>query len=242
MSDLEVRLGLCGFTIGAGEYFRRYRVVEIQQTFYEPPRDDVMLRWRRQAPPRFEFTLKAWQLITHDASSPTYRRLRTPLSPDQRAEAGSFRRSPTTRRAWERTLECARILRGTAIVLQCPRSFRPTAENAARMRAFLTEVERPDGVRILFEPRGPWPEDLLRDLCAELDLVHVVDPFVDATVTPEQTYFRLHGVTGPRHVYTDEELERLRARLPASGTAYVMFNNIPRVADAERFRALLPAA
>src|SRR5688500_10872088 len=72
-----------------------------------------------------------------------------------------------------------------------------------------------------------------------LDLVHVVDPFVDGTVTPEQTYFRLHGVSGARHVYTDDELRRLRAMLPESGVAYVMFNNIPRVGDAERFRALL---
>jgi uncharacterized protein YecE (DUF72 family) len=235
----EVRLGLCGYTIGAAEYFRRYRVVEVQQTFYEPPRDEVMARWRRQAPLRFEFTLKAWQLITHDGTSPTYRRLRKPLTAQQRAEVGSFRMTSTTLAAWERTLACTRILRATAILLQCPRSFRPTEENAARMRAFLGAVERPDGVRILWEPRGPWPEALLRSLCAELDLVHVVDPFVDATVTPEQTYFRLHGVTGARHVYTDDELVRLRAMLPADGTAYVMFNNIPRVVDAERFRALL---
>jgi uncharacterized protein YecE (DUF72 family) len=198
-----------------------------------------MTRWRRQAPLRFEFTLKAWQLITHEGSSPTYRRLRRPLSAEQRAEVGAFRVSPTTLAAWERTLACTRILRATAILLQCPRSFRPSDENAVRMRTFLSTVERPEGVRILWEPRGPWPEELLRSLCAELGLVHVVDPFVGATVTPEQTYFRLHGVTGARHVYTDDELVRLRAMVPDSGTAYVMFNNIPRVVDAERFRALL---
>ena len=33
----DVRVGLCGFTIGAVEYARRYRVVEVQQTFYDPP-------------------------------------------------------------------------------------------------------------------------------------------------------------------------------------------------------------
>ena len=72
----EVRLGLCGFTIGASEYFRRFRVVEVQQTFYEPPQDATLVRWRRQAPPGFEFTLKAWQLVTHEGSSPTYRRMK----------------------------------------------------------------------------------------------------------------------------------------------------------------------
>jgi uncharacterized protein YecE (DUF72 family) len=60
-------------------------------------------------------------------------------------------------RAWERTLECTRLLRATAILLQCPRSFRPTDENVARLTAFCREVERPEGVRLLWEPRGPWP-------------------------------------------------------------------------------------
>jgi uncharacterized protein YecE (DUF72 family) len=229
----DVRLGLCGFTIGAGEYFRRHRVVEVQQTFYEPPADAVMARWRRAAPPGFEFTIKAWQVITHEASSPTYRRMKSPVGPD----VGAFRLSEATLAAWDRTLECVALLRATAVLLQCPRSFRPTQENVARMRAFLGAVERP--VRVLWEPRGPWPPELIAELCAELDLVHVVDPFVGETVTPEQTYYRLHGVTGPRHVYTDDELRRLAGMLPASGTAYVLFNNIPRVVDSERFRSLL---
>ena len=74
--------------------------------------------------------------------------------------------------------------------------------------------------------------------------MHVVDPFVNATVTPEQTYLRLHGTTGARHVYTDQELEQLAVRLPAATTAppYVLFNNLPRVGDARRFRSLLRPA
>ncbi len=38
----EVRLGLCGFTIGFEDYVREFPVVEVQQTFYEPPRDGTM--------------------------------------------------------------------------------------------------------------------------------------------------------------------------------------------------------
>jgi uncharacterized protein YecE (DUF72 family) len=48
---------------------------------------------------------------------------------------------------------------------------------------------------------------------------------------------RLHGVTGARHVYTDEELRRLADMTPPD--AYVLFNNIPRVNDAKRFSSLL---
>ena len=59
-------------------------------------------------------------------------------------------------------------------------------------------------------------------------------------MTPRRTYFRLHGVTGARHVYTDDELQRLLAMFPEEADdAYVLFNNMPRVTDAERFRTLL---
>jgi uncharacterized protein YecE (DUF72 family) len=236
-----VRVGLCGFTMAFEDYVREYQLVEVQQTFYEPPREATMRRWRAEAPTDFEFTIKAWQLITHDWSSPTYRRLRTPIGEADRSEAGGFRTTPIVLRAWERTLACASILRATAILFQCPASFRPTEENTGRMGEFFVTVERPPGVRMLWEPRGPWPADVVAALCAELDLVHVVDPFVSTTVTPEQTYFRLHGTTGARHVYTDAELQQLASILPAvpSHPPYVLFNNLPRIEDARRFRQIL---
>jgi uncharacterized protein YecE (DUF72 family) len=237
----DVRIGLCGFTMAFEDYVREYRLVEVQQTFYEPPREWTMRRWRAQAPSDFEFTVKAWQLVTHDASSPTYRRLRTPLTDSDRAEAGGFRTSPIVLRAWEKTLDCVALLRATAILLQCPASFRPTEENIERMRAFLGTILRPSGVRMLWEPRGPWPPEVVTALCRELDLVHVVDPFVSTTVTPDQTYLRLHGTTGARHVYTDAELAQLADLLPEAPAQppYVLFNNLPRVGDARRFRAIL---
>ncbi len=58
--------------------------------FYEPPRDGTMRRWRAQAPIDFEFTIKAWQLITHDALSPTYRRLRSPLTEVDRGSSEAW--------------------------------------------------------------------------------------------------------------------------------------------------------
>ena len=33
-----IKLGMCGFTIGAKAYYRKFSVVEVQQTFYDPPR------------------------------------------------------------------------------------------------------------------------------------------------------------------------------------------------------------
>lgn len=223
--------------MAAREYYETYGVVEVQQTFYEPPDDRTLLRWREQAPPGFEFTMKAWQLITHRSSSRTYRRLKSPLTDAERAECGAFEPTPTVLRAWERTRRCAQILRATAILFQCPASFRATEENVGNMRRFFAAIDRP--ARFLWEPRGDWPDALIAEVCAELDLTHVVDPFLRPSVTSGYTYWRLHGIGSHYHVYTDDELRTLRTRVPAEGDTYVMFNNIPRVRDAARFGKML---
>jgi len=221
-------------------YAQRFRVLEVQQTFYEPPREATLRRWRASVPPAFEFTIKAWQLITHEAKSSTYRRLRTPLSAEERTEVGGFRWTPIVARAWETTLGCAAILDATAILLQCPASFRPTEPAIARLREFVSTAPRPAGVRLLWEPRGPWPDEVVRGLCEELDLSHAADPFLRPSLTP-LAYYRLHGITGARHVYTDAEMAQLAGMVDV-GPAYVMFNNLPRAADAWRFRQLMSAA
>ena len=239
---MGIKLGMCGFTIGAAAYYDRFPVVEVQQTFYDPPAAMTMEKWRLQAPPSFEFTMKAWQVITHATTSNTYRRLKRPFSAEQRAEAGGFRLNRTTLDAWRTTLACARILRATTVLFQCPASFRPTADNVAAMRAWFAEIERPAALRLLWEPRGPWPDELVAGLCAELGLTHAVDPFVRPSLTPAPvTYWRLHGNKSHYASYNDAELRQIRdwiAKDPAAET-YVMFNNVPRAGDVERFRALL---
>lgn len=89
-----VKIGCCGFPVGRRQYMARLPVAEVQQTFYQPPQLATVRRWRAEAPPSFEFTLKAWQLITHEAVSPAYRRLKRPLTPEERVQAGFFKDTP----------------------------------------------------------------------------------------------------------------------------------------------------
>ena len=221
------------------EYTLHFAVVEVQQTFYQPPQLSTLKRWRAQAPPGFEFTLKAWQLITHEARSPTYKRLKKELSEEERTQCGSFRPTAIVTEAWAVTLACARALAARQILFQSPASFTPTAEHIESMRKFFASIERDGGLQFLWELRGGWADDLVRTLCHELDLVHVVDPFAARTQTPERCYFRLHGRQGWRYVYEDDELEELRALLPSDRISYVLFNNVRMSEDAMRFQELI---
>ena len=235
-----IKVGLCGFTIGAEEYYRTFPVLEMQQTFYDPPPLTTVERWRMQAPTDFEFTIKAWQVITHTSASRTYRRMKRPFGDREKQECGAFRLNDTTEGALAITLAAARTLRATAVLFQCPTSFRPTEENVGNMHRFFAAAERPRGMRFLWEPRGEWPDETIAVICAKCNLTHVVDPFLRDTVTPAPlTYWRLHGIGSHYRPYTDEELRQLIARIPAAAQAYVMFNNIPRVGDAKQFMAML---
>src|SRR3954471_20830090 len=125
----NLRVGLCGWNGSQRRYFEEFDSIEIQTTFYDPPGLHVVRKWRAAAPADFHFCIKAWQLITHTAASPTYRRLRSPLPEHDRDAVGSFRQTEQVWQAWLRTLEIARELEARVILFQCPKSFRPTSEN-----------------------------------------------------------------------------------------------------------------
>lgn len=230
-------------------YSREFHVAEVQQTFYQPPLRRTLEKWRAQAPEEFEFTLKAWQLITHESSSPTYRRLRENLTDRQKRETGSFRLNSTVMAAWERTLECARLLRSRVILFQCPPRFASTHENKANVRAFFREIRRATdvagpGMRVTFvwEPRGEWKPEEIRELCEELNLVHAVDPFALPATTKGLGYFRLHGRGGYRYRYAGQDLEQILDLSHRHKSCYIFFNNISMLEGARRFLKLASKA
>lgn len=232
-----VRVGCCGFAMAQPKYFSTFSCVEINTSFYQLPKRQTAARWRAAAPPGFQFALKAWQVITHPASSPTYRRTR--LDPRDLPHCGYFGFNPTVRWAWDETFAVARELGAFLVLFQCPRSFRPTRENIRRLREFFERAKR-GPFRMGWEPRGDWDPAMVAALCGELDLVHVVDPLQTMPAAPGPIkYYRLHGTTGARHRFTDEELGRLRELCRGKTPVYCLFNNIAMAADAQRFAALL---
>jgi uncharacterized protein YecE (DUF72 family) len=183
--------------------------------------------------------MKAWQLITHVPSSPTYRRLRERIDPGKADRYGSFRATPEVMAAWKRTAEFARTLGVSVIVFQCPASFRPIPQNVMNMQTFFSKIDRA-GFLFAWEPRGAWPHDLIRRLCEELGLIHCVDPFKDGPLFGGLDYFRLHGAADYVYTYSEKELEILRKKI-SEKTIYVMFNNNTMKQDALRFLEILRA-
>lgn len=230
---MPVRIGCCGFPKARAVYYRTFEVVEVQRTFYRPPRIETVRRWRAEAPSEFAFAIKAWQRITHPGYSPTYRR--DPLPNEVRREVGFFRPTEAVHQAWEVTRAVAETLQASWIIFQCPPSFRPRPENLTHLRRFFRTIERGPW-RLGWEPRGDWPAATVRDLCRELDLVHVVDPFARPSQWGRPGYWRLHGGGGYIHRYTDAELEQLFAWAQGLDEVWVMFNNVSMWEDALRFR------
>jgi uncharacterized protein YecE (DUF72 family) len=234
-----IRVGCCGFTSSRREYFERLQTVEVQQTFYQPPKPSTARSWREEAPPAFELTMKAWQLITHEPQSPTYRRLAKPIPPELGSRYGSFRDTEEVWAAWETTRAVAEAMGAKVILFQSPASFTPTRENKERLRRFFTRLPR-GAWRCAFEPRGVWEPEDVGALCRELDLLHAVDPLQeDPQASDRIAYFRLQGPVTGRYRYSDEDLSRIAQKCEPFELVYCLFNNVEMYKDALRFAHLL---
>ena len=236
----RVKVGCCGFRSGMKDYFSQFRLVEVQQTFYKMPRLETALRWRREAPAEFEFTLKAWQLITHPATSPTYRKAGIKVPSGAEEHYGFFKPSDEVHQAWEETRRFAQALEAKVIVFQCPPSFKETPENVDNMRRFFKSV-RDSGFIFAWEPRRGWSEPMIKALCSELGLVHCVDPMEKESLYGEPQYFRLHGGPHYQHRYSEEELKHLKDKI-GDKESYVLFNNLNMYHDALAFDRLMKGA
>jgi uncharacterized protein YecE (DUF72 family) len=234
----KINIGTCGFRTNKLEYAALFSCVEIQQTFYQPPQIATLERWRAAMPDDFEFVVKAWQIITHEAKSPTYKRLKKTLTDEEKEETGRFQPTAIVEEGWKTTLACANALRAKTILFQCPASFKPYTENISNLENFFSRIKR-GKLNFAWEPRGDWKDEIVKDICERHDLWHVVDPFKARTVTPDKCYYRLHGMTGWRYKYETGELEELVSLLPAKKRSYVFFNNIEMTEDALRFKEII---
>lgn len=218
-------------------YFDEFSLVEVQQTFYKLPLPETAKKWREQAGKDFEFVVKCSQLVTHPPSSPTYRKAGIPIKEEEKSKYGFLQPTRQVLLAWKKNLEICRILSAKICVVQCPPSFLPSEGNIKNMKKFFSKVK--NDIKIAWEPRGKWGGDIIKELCKEFGLIHVVDPFFSKKLSDEVSYFRLHGkpAYNYRYRYTERELRELKKMI--DGDTYILFNNIYMREDAKKFMEIM---
>lgn len=233
---MRIKIGCSGFPISKKKYFEHFKVVEIQQTFYQPPERKVIENWAKERPPDFEYVIKAWQLITHSPESPTYRRLKDKISEEKKHRYGFFRPTEEVFLAWQKIEEIAKSLNAKIVLFQTPQSFIASAENKENIKRFFSTIRRDFIFGV--ELRG-WRKEDIEIVCKDLDLVHVVDPFLSKSLYGAIGYFRLHGKGGYRYRYSREELLLLKDYLPLEKENYVFFNNTYMFENAVEFKEIM---
>jgi len=233
------RVGCCGFPVKRNIYYQNFPVVEVQQTFYQLPRITTGKRWKEEAPPNFEFTMKAWQLITHEPSSPTYRRLQTAIPEQKKKDYGFFKGTEEVEASWLKTAEFAKALGGMKIVFQSPASFDPSDDHIKNLKRFFKRIDR-NSFTFVWEPRSRWVREDVERICTELGIIPCLDPFEGRPkIRGDFLYIRLHGRIGYRYSYSDTEMKELLQMGKTYPQAYLMFNNVNMYEDAHRLKSLL---
>lgn len=245
MSEKKIKIGCCGFPGGMKKYFKGLRVAEVQSTFYNLPLEITARKWRDNAPKDFEFVVKCWQAVTHLPSSPTWRKCRL-KDRIKYKKYGHLVPSEENFEAWDLTINICKILKSRICIVQCPPSFKPIKNNIKNMKEFFNSVDR-KGVKVAWEPRGDWSDEIIGEICIELDIIPVFDALKIGKIPYESeiTYLRLHGLGEKSYnysyKYTNEDLNRLWNIIKRGGgdEIYVMFNNKFMLEDSMRFSELI---
>ncbi|MEM2250655.1 MAG: DUF72 domain-containing protein [Candidatus Hadarchaeales archaeon] len=245
---MEIHIGCCGWAAGRKKYFQTFSTVELQSTFYKLPKPEMAEKLANEAPKDFIFCLKAWQAITHPITSPTWKR--SGISPEElkKKEYGFLRPTKDNFEAWKLTMEICERLSARICVIQTPPSFGFSEENMKNMKRFFGKAER-GKILLAWEPRGTWSDhpDKIREMCTDLDLIHVVDPLRMKSLhfgSKKVAYFRLHGFGKPsiyNYKYSDEELRRILEEIKKTNSkeVFCMFNNVYMFEDAKRLKEMV---
>jgi uncharacterized protein YecE (DUF72 family) len=197
----------------------RFPVVEVNNSFYQLPREPTFDRWREESPDGFRFAVKASRYITH------IRRLRECRDP-----VDLF---------WSRATRLRQKL--GPVLFQLPPNFRADPKLLAEFLAIL-----PPGIRAAFEFRDDsWRTD---DVLGSLDRAGAAWVLADRPgwrvpliVTGGWTYLRFHQGRITHPGYTRSKLRTWADRIAGLPVrdGYAFFNNDPLAAAPADAAALI---
>jgi uncharacterized protein YecE (DUF72 family) len=162
-----------------------FDTIEINSSFYAPPRPRDVASWARRARhnPRFRFTAKAWQKLTHDRE-------------EEATEASIDADCDVVRRAMAPLAEAGVL---GALLIQFPWSFRYAEDNLDYLEQLVMRFE---GFPLALEVRhGSWDKEAFYSFlrAQKVAFCNVDQPVIGDSlkpaghVTARIGYFRMHG-------------------------------------------------
>lgn len=222
--DCDIRIGTSGWHYNhwAGRFYpaklpkskwfeyyaKHFDTVEVNNTFYQLPKQETFKNWHNQAPENFLFTVKANRYITHikrlkDASEPL-----------------------------ERFFERARLLKENLgpVLYQLPPNFHRDID---RLRAFLQVLPK-DRIAVFEFRHESWFSEDTCKLLSEFNIGFCIHDMpgmkVPRVVTADIIYIRFHGPTGKyAGNYSKSALKNwaqwLKEHIKGIRSVYAYFNN-----------------
>lgn len=213
-----ITVGCAGFAVPATRYFKEYEFVEVQETHRAVPGPGTVRRWRREAPPGFEFAL---------------------IGP-RRIGVEGFKSTEINEDGLNMLEEVAEKLAAKLAVFVLPSDFAQSRSNKSALKDFLARAKS-SFEAVVFEPGSPWDPEEADALAEETGTIAARDPLQSGTSKREIAYYRLPGPAGHKSRYEDPAIERLAELAQAAGNqrAHYIFTNVDMFADGKRFKKAL---
>jgi uncharacterized protein YecE (DUF72 family) len=210
-----ITIGCAGFPVPATRYFKEFLFVEVQETHVTAPGTGTIRRWRREAPPGFQFSM---------------------LAPKEIGQEG-FREGKVIESALTSLIEVGKELQAPVAVFVAPADFTASRANKAALKEFLASVKK-RFERVVWEAPLAWDPDDADTLAHDAGVIAARDPLTQGMSTRPVAYYRLPGPAGHKSRYEDPAIEKLGelARKSKNKEATYVFTNVDMFADAKRLK------
>ena len=193
-------------------YAGHFNTVEINNTFYRFPKEDVLKKWLENTPDDFRFTIKANRYFTHTKK----------LKADERF--------------FERLREFQRIVNTAKDKVECILWQLPgnLHKNIPKIEEFCKSVEHKDIHHVIEFRHESWFDGSVYDVLMNENVTFCIlsAPGVlpeDTVVTSDTAYIRFHGKSSwYDYHYSDKELEEWKKRIEKLSPVkkiFIYFNN-----------------
>lgn len=232
-----LRVGCGPFPPARRPYMKRFSCVELSETFHNPIGLDALRGWKSNRPAGFDYIPVVWHWLVEDPLD-----VADPLPEGLvREDLGLLQITPTNRRFWKKTAAQCKAIGARHVLLRTYPSFTPSDAHRDNLRRFVREWVEPEGLRLIWEPRGLWTREEHRALCEELSIVPAIDPWGEDEM-PEvwgpDAYFFLSYPRSRRFFSADDFREFLELVVQHTGEVFAVFRGNDRERFARRFREL----